>query len=163
MINLTENEKDKFIELEDKDGEELLSPEERMLEDKLKNCIVTGVPLDRNHEALQTSLSPVQEEQYLKYEAKKDKGDELNHDEKNQLNSLQELLKSGIPIDGRHPGQENLTPLQQDTFVSLLDKSRNSGLLVPEEEKSLKRLKTQMVHGERLDTDHSGMSHLTPG
>ena len=104
MVNLTEHEKDWFIALEDKDEEELLTPEERIKEDKLKNCIVSGVPLDMNHKCLKSSLSPIQEEQFLRHETKKDDGHELNPEEKNQLNTLQELLRAGEPIDEKHPG-----------------------------------------------------------
>ena len=110
MANLTEHEKDKFIEFEDKGGDEMLSPEERILEEKFKNSIVNGVPFDANHVGM-VNLSPIQEEQYLKHEERKEKGHELKPDEKNQLNSLQELLRSGSPIDESHSGILNLTPL----------------------------------------------------
>ena len=59
MANLTEHEKDKFIEFEDKGGEDMLSLNEAALEEKLKNLIVNGVPLDKNHVGMQ-NLSPLQ-------------------------------------------------------------------------------------------------------
>lgn len=33
----------------------------------------------------------------------------------------------------------------------------------PDDEIELRSMKNQVVHGERLDADHSGLSHLTPG
>ena len=122
MVNLTEHEKDKFVEFEDRGGEDMLTPDERVLEEKLKNLIVNGVPLDKNHEGIQ-NLSPNQEEQFRKIEAKKEQGYDLKPEEKNQLNGLQELLRDGDPIDERHAGTANLTPLQQDRFKDLLKKA----------------------------------------
>ena len=58
MVNLTEHEKDKFIEFEDRGGEDMLTPEERILEEKLRNEIVNGVPLDNKHQGMQ-NLSPI--------------------------------------------------------------------------------------------------------
>ena len=58
MVNLTEHEKDKFIEFEDRGGEDMLTPEERVLEEKLRNEIVNGVPLDNKHQGMQ-NLSPI--------------------------------------------------------------------------------------------------------
>ena len=52
MVNLTEHEKDKFVEFEDRGGEDMLTPEERILEEKFKNLIVNGVPLDKKHEGM---------------------------------------------------------------------------------------------------------------
>lgn len=111
MANLTEHEKDKFIEFEDRGGEDMLTPEELILDEQFKNTIVNGVPLDQNHKGI-VNLSPLQEEQFLQFESKKEQGKELTKKEKDQLNTLQELLKNGKPVDETHEGSNIcLTPL----------------------------------------------------
>ena len=52
-------------------------------------------------------------------------------------------MKHGEPVDDKHSGRVNLTPLQQDRFKDLLkkDKSADSSLK-PDDEKELKQLKT---------------------
>jgi len=79
------------------------------------------------------------------------------------MTNLQEKLKDGTPVDERHPGKVNLTPLQYDMFSQLLNKERAGESLNPEAEKRLHDLKDSVVQGQPLDTTHSGMNHLTPG
>ena len=53
---------------------------------------------------------------------------------------------------------DNLTPNQQDVFKKLLRRPK----LSKNDDKTLGDLKNSVVHGEPLDGDHPGMSHLTP-
>ena len=48
-------------------------------------------------------------------------------------------------------------------FKALLDKERDGDQLPREAEKRLADLKDKVVNGTPLNTDHPGMSHLTPG
>ena len=57
---------------------------------------------------------------------------------------------------------ENLTPLQQDRFVNLNDLARDGLNIGPEAKKVLNDLKNKVAHGKPIDTNHEGMSHLTP-
>lgn len=84
--------------------------------------------------------------------------------QKKELNSLQEKVLDGNPIDATHPGMANITPVLQETFKLLLDKKKNdpNGLSPPQQEK-LKDLMNRIAHGIPLNKEHPGMSHLTPG
>ena len=107
--NLTELEKDLLAGFEAK-GEDLLSPPESDLNDKLRNLIVKGSPLDLTH-AGSAHLAPFEVERFRELQRAKESRD-LSDFEKRELSGMQERLRSGSAIDENHPGTENLTPLQ---------------------------------------------------
>ena len=121
--NLTENEKDKLIELNDKEPEDL-TPREKALDDKLKNIMATGLPINKEHPGI-PNLWPPELEKYdaLERQKKRRKGKLTDPDLKNQLSDLQKKIRDGAPIDENHPGfEENLTPNQQNEFLNLANK-----------------------------------------
>lgn len=57
VVNLTEDEKDMLRAFESK-GADRLSPAEKEIDDRLRNTIVTGIPLDETHSGM-CHLSPL--------------------------------------------------------------------------------------------------------
>ena len=58
------------------------------------------------------NLSPIQLEQLKKLAHMEDEGMYLTPAQRDELESLLDLLENGTPVDGRHPGMVNLTPEQ---------------------------------------------------
>lgn len=132
------------------------------MDDKLKNLIAHGKPLNRTNPAFE-NLSPAEAEQFDSIVAQKKKrmGKMIDPEQKQQLNDLQEKIRDGTPINEQHPGfSENLTPNQQDEFEDLAQKKEEP--LAPEEKAKLDFLKNLIAHGQPLDLSHPGLLNLTP-
>ena len=71
-----------------------------------------GIPLDEKHPDV-LNMAPFELKRFKELERVRDDRD-LEPEEKKEMTILQEKLKSGNPIDERHPGMVNLTPIQQD-------------------------------------------------
>ena len=59
---MTENEKDQHKAFEDKEPEDL-SAKEKALNDKLKNIMATGIPLNKDHPGIE-NLSPTEADKF---------------------------------------------------------------------------------------------------
>lgn len=138
-----------------------MTPDDKKIEENLKNEIVHGKPLDRTHPGF-SNLTPLDGKKFDQLQDKKQKeGGNLDDPKlKNQLNDLQEMMKGSDPIDENHAGfKENLTPLQQDSFKEL---KKSKDQLSPEENQKFDQLRDQIANGQPLDVNHPGVNHLTP-